>query len=149
MRLHDQLTSAEFKGRPSVRKKRGLAPRRLGASPRFFRTLILASADLHQGICRRCPGALGGDLSPFVFSPSLPFAAGRLGTRLGSYFDPADTCTMVMRILVGKNFSKSARLWAWPLPPLLSFMTRSICLIPWDQTMESFCQNDVIFTSCS
>ena len=50
----------------------------------------------------------------------------------------------VMRILVGKNFSKSARLWAWPLPPLLSLMTRSICLMPSLQMMESFSQNEVI-----
>ena len=81
--------------------------------------------------------------------PSGPFAAGRFGTLFGSYFDPADTYTIVIRILVGKNFSASARLWAWPPPPLLSLMTRSICLMPSDQTMASFCQKDFIETSFS
>src|SRR5437762_3445032 len=56
---------------------------------------------------------------------------------------------MVMRILVGKNFSGSGRLWAWPPPPLSSFITRCISLIPSSQTMQSFCQNEVIFTSLS
>src|SRR5204862_346762 len=88
------------------------------------------------------------------FSPAFSFLAdrflsGRLGTRLGSYFAPAETWIMVMRILVGKNFSESDRLCTWPLPPLPSLMTRSICLMPSDHTMESFCQNDFIDTSCS
>jgi len=44
-----------------------------------------------------------------------------------------------MRISVGKNFSGSVRLWAWPPPPLSSFMTKCISLIPSSQTMASFC----------
>src|SRR4051794_3602775 len=36
----DTSTAVQVHGPLSVRKKRGLAPRRLGASPRFFRTLI-------------------------------------------------------------------------------------------------------------
>jgi hypothetical protein len=74
---------------------------------------------------------------------------GRLGTSFGSYLEPAETWIIVIRILVGKNFSQSGRLCAWPLPPLESLITRSICLMPSDQTIESFCQKEVIETSCS
>src|ERR1700677_168413 len=90
------------------------------------------------------------DVQHVVFPVSLDLAgavllaAGRFGTRLGSYFAPADTWTIVMRTLVGKNFSQSARLCAWPPPPLLSLITRSICLMPSDHTIASFSQNDFI-----
>jgi hypothetical protein len=30
---------------------------------------------------------------------------GKFGTSVGSYFAPAETCTTVIRIFVGKNFS--------------------------------------------
>ncbi len=54
---------------------------------------------------------------------------------------------MVMRIRVGKNFSGSGRVWVFL--PSLSFITRSICLMPSVQIMELFSQNDFIETSFS
>jgi len=59
--------------------------------------------------------------------------------RVGRGWNPFATWIMVMRISVGKNFSGSVRLWAWPPPPLSSFMTKCISLIPSSQTMASFC----------
>ena len=49
--------------------------------------------------------AAEGVLPFFGFAPEAFGTAGRLGTRLGSYVEPADTWTMVMRTFVGKNFS--------------------------------------------
>src|SRR5205823_13050469 len=72
---------------------------------------------------------------------------GMLGTRAGSYFAPAETWIIVIRTRVGKNFSGSGRLWACWLS--LSFITRSICLIPSVQMMALFSQKDRIETSFS
>src|SRR4029078_2704916 len=77
------------------------------------------------------------------------FFSGRSGTSFGSYLLPFATWIMVIRTLVGKNFSGSGRLCAWPAPPLSSFITRCISLIPSSHTMQSFCQKSVIFTSFS
>jgi len=58
--------------------------------------------DIHIGASLR-------DRHLFYQCSCEAFAFGRFGTSEGSYFAPAETCTTVIRIFVGKNFIISVR----------------------------------------
>jgi hypothetical protein len=63
--------------------------------------------------------------------------------------EPADTWIIVMRMVVGKNFSKSGRKYVKPVLPFESFITRSMPWMPIVQSMAVFCHHEVIESSCS